>query len=103
MKGVESLLKRLCEVFINTSPGQLAELRSMLESGDILAVQKIAHSIKGGAGTIEAFAVHEAAYSLELAARDKNLDNAKARLSDLEDAVHRTNQIILERYPDISA
>jgi len=97
------LLKRLCEVFVRTSPEQLAELGSALASGDILAAQKIAHSIKGGAGTIEASAVHETAYAVELAARNEDLDKARALLPDLEDAVRRTSRIIQERYPDISA
>ncbi len=101
MKGEERLLKKLCSVFVRTSAGQLQELEQALKSEDLSTAQKIAHSIKGGAGTIEAGRLHNTAQEMENAARAKDLQRARNLLPELVDLSRQTRQAILEHYPDL--
>jgi two-component system sensor histidine kinase/response regulator len=101
MKGEEQLLKKLCGVFVRSCDKQLCELEQALNARDLQQAQKTAHSIKGGAGTIEAGPVHRTALAMEMAARNEDPVRLRSLLPELDDLCRRTRQAILEHYPDL--
>jgi HPt (histidine-containing phosphotransfer) domain-containing protein len=82
--GDADLLRELAGVFLAEEPGMRAAVEAALRRRDPAGLKRAAHTLKGSAGTFEARAVHEAAWSLELMGADNNLqgaDEAWARLS----------------------
>jgi CheY-like chemotaxis protein/HPt (histidine-containing phosphotransfer) domain-containing protein len=66
--GDESLAQELVELFIESGDLALAEIRSALGRGDLPAIGRAAHSLKGASANIHARATSAAAAQLESAA-----------------------------------
>jgi len=75
--GDESLADEILIGFLADARGQIAAMRETLLAGDLPALAKKAHTLKGGAGNVCALPLHRAARQLEEAA--KNNDTAAAR------------------------
>jgi PAS domain S-box-containing protein len=72
--------RRVLTRFAELAERELATLGDSLAAGDLAQTSRLAHSIKGGAGTLGALAVRDAAISLESAAR---AGEGATRLSEL--------------------
>ncbi len=71
MRGHEERYQRILGVFARTHRDDAATLRQILADGRQPEAERIAHSLKGSAGSIGAMRVAGAAASLEKAIRDK--------------------------------
>jgi two-component system sensor histidine kinase/response regulator len=80
------IAEQLVELFIDSTPPLLGELRAGAESGDGEAVRRAAHKLKGSCQNIGASAMAELAQTLEAAAAAQ-----PAQLSDLEGAFDATS------------
>ncbi len=99
MLDIDSALKRLDNdldlfneligIFINDTTGRINELKSAMNHSDILALERIAHSIKGSASNIGAIEVSNAAKNLEYIAKDKEITKADTCIKELEEAFER--------------
>jgi len=69
--GKESLYLRMLKMFSDGRSDTIAQFKRDFEKRDFEAIQSVAHSLKGAAGTIGAVAVYDASMALELAC-DKN-------------------------------
>jgi CheY-like chemotaxis protein/HPt (histidine-containing phosphotransfer) domain-containing protein len=88
-EGDRELLKAVVEVFLETSPALVADLRRAVEAGDALSVQRTAHALKGAASNFGARSAVAAALRLETMGRGGNLAGAAEACAALEEAVGR--------------
>jgi two-component system sensor histidine kinase/response regulator len=71
VRGRLSSYLRLLNKFANNHGEDFAAIRQGLDAGDPVTSRRLAHSLKGAAGTLGAVAVQEAAAALEAAIRDQ--------------------------------
>ena len=96
-KRYETLLHR----FAQKQENAVETMRESLSSGDAATAERMAHSLKGAAGTLGAMAVSEAAAKAEAAIRTgQGIDLALLSLSDvLENAVRAIRAALSEGEP----
>lgn len=70
VRGKPASLARLLDLFAQGHAQDAAGLRRLLAAGDAPAAQRIAHTLKGSAGTLGAEALRQRALALELALRE---------------------------------
>ncbi len=87
--GDVELLRELVRVFLDTWPRQVAEMRAALGQRDSPALARVAHTLKGTAGTLGARAAYVAAQRLEAALREGGVTEAEAAFAALEEALAR--------------
>jgi CheY-like chemotaxis protein len=69
MGGDHELLQELSTMFLQSLPKQLEEVRAAVAAGDLGALGRVAHSLKGSTGNFSAHLAFEAAKQLETLAR----------------------------------
>jgi PAS domain S-box-containing protein len=74
--GDAAFLKEILGAFLENAKKQAASIRSAIETGDALTVQKEAHSIKGGAANLTADGLAACARDIERTGRDSDLTGA---------------------------
>jgi two-component system, sensor histidine kinase and response regulator len=72
--GDEQLFNEVIQVFLETCPRQLAEIKAAVAQKNTEAVRTSAHALKGAAGNLSAPALFTAAAALEHVASEKRLD-----------------------------
>jgi signal transduction histidine kinase/HPt (histidine-containing phosphotransfer) domain-containing protein/ActR/RegA family two-component response regulator len=82
--GDEGLARQLVGLFLDDAPRQAAAARAALAAGDAKALQRAAHTLKGGAGTFAAAGTVVAASRLEEIGKGGRLDGAADALAALE-------------------
>jgi len=90
--GDRILLAEMAELWLLDSVKQESQIRTGLDSGDAIMVQRAAHALKGSVGTFQASAAQDAANQLELSAKDGDVVGARKafeRLSTQIDLVRR--------------
>jgi CheY-like chemotaxis protein/HPt (histidine-containing phosphotransfer) domain-containing protein len=90
------LLRELAEVFLESSPGQLAAVRDALARRDVQALHRAAHSLKGSSAAIGARETSSAAERLEKMAGAGDLIQAEAACAALELALERLKPVLVE-------
>lgn len=73
----DSLFLKLLQLFLEQAPLWKDELNEAFASGDAVLVRQICHKIKGGAGTLQASAIIEAAAELSRLATAGDLARAE--------------------------
>ncbi len=81
--GDRELLDDLVETFLDGLPQQLREIEEGLAAGDLEAVHRAAHSLKGAVANFSAPAAFEAARALDEAARAGSADALPTLLEEL--------------------
>ncbi|GBD97818.1 MAG TPA: response regulator [Nitrospirae bacterium] len=84
LDGDEELLRELWEIFIDDTPGQMQALKKAIDTGDFVIVERTAHSLKSAAANIGANLMRAEAFSIELAGKYNNIDNARILYEKLE-------------------
>jgi two-component system, sensor histidine kinase and response regulator len=77
LSGDEELASVVIGSFVKETQGQLATLGQALDRADIHEAQRIAHSIKGAAGSIACFRLQDIAQRAESACRDGRIEDAR--------------------------
>ena len=81
----EALIRKICSDFlINVPPARLEEIRESIIAGDSNLANRLAHSLKGAAGTIGAKPLQEAALLVELSAGQGDMEQAGIVFGRLE-------------------
>ncbi len=84
--GGGASLNEIISLFLEKTPALLAELRDAVTRGDLDAVRRSAHMIKGTSATLGARALSESCKRLEEQARAGDLHETAASLSEIEGA-----------------
>ena len=97
MGGDEEIFLRMLSDFPKWAIIRMKDIHKASEIGDIDALEKTAHVLRGTAATASAYDVQLAAEALELAAeKNKPLQELRSLVSDIEDAVTKTLEAISE-------
>ncbi len=97
VSGDEGLLGELIQVFVESSPNEVKEIRSALAAGDAIRVARAAHGLKGSVGCFGPSAVMELAKDLEKAGNANNLANASRVFDSLLPELERLKAALLDR------
>jgi CheY-like chemotaxis protein len=82
--GSRPLALQMVEMFLQTGPQLLVELRQALAGGDAVEAHEVAHKLKGILGTLAARPAFEAAFRVEARAREPDLESAGLYATTLE-------------------
>jgi len=74
--GVEEAVDSMLELFLDDSPGRMADLRRAVEASDVEATAKTAHAYKSAAATIGAATLAELLKEIELESKEGNIARA---------------------------
>ncbi|HZF16476.1 MAG TPA: PAS domain-containing protein [Steroidobacteraceae bacterium] len=86
--------RELIETFIASGDATLAQIVDALNTNDLAAVRKSAHSLKGASANIRAQALSNAAKELESRAAGENADACRAQLTSLRAHYERTRDFL---------
>ena len=89
VEGDRELLADIIQIFLADAPQLLNAMRKALEQGDMILLERSAHSMKGAAGNMSASTTVEAASQLEQSAKKGDAELSKTNLIALEGAVER--------------
>ena len=89
LDGSQELLTELIQLFSGETPQLIEAMRNALQQGDMRALERSAHSMKGAASNFLAYGTVSAASNLENDAKNGDSESARASLATLEVAVER--------------
>jgi PAS domain S-box-containing protein len=92
-RGKHALVVQLVQVFLEDLPNTLTEIDTAVQAKDATRVERAAHRLKGGAATLAAGPVAQAAAKLEQLCRNDGFDRAQEAIEELK---ARTSELILE-------
>jgi two-component system, sensor histidine kinase and response regulator len=87
--GDMELLHQACDLFRQSYPKLLSQLREAMSRGDAESVERAAHTLKGSIGNFGGAAAAEAAFRLEKMGRAQDLVHALDAIADLEMEIQR--------------
>jgi CheY-like chemotaxis protein len=82
--GNKEIFKEIANIFLESSPASVTQIREAIAGGDDQALERAAHSLKGSVGHFGARRAFEAAYHLEKIGREKEMGEADNAFSTLE-------------------
>lgn len=85
----EEEFKEMVDLFLETAFLDLGKLQSAIGGKDAQTVARTAHSIKGAAANLGFQAVYEVAKSIEMEARENNLDKTTEAITMIKDHLDR--------------
>jgi PAS domain S-box-containing protein len=80
----EELAGTIMEAFLSDIPQQIKILKEIIETGEMAALERQAHTIKGAAANVEGYSLRDSAFEMEKAARAGDLKFVKALVGNLE-------------------
>jgi CheY-like chemotaxis protein/HPt (histidine-containing phosphotransfer) domain-containing protein len=92
--GSKELLGEVLDIFEETSPELLREIRGALAAGDAEKLSRSAHSLKGAAGSVAAGRVFDRALELEELGKRGDMTQAVAKTEELEDQVRCLREVL---------
>jgi two-component system, sensor histidine kinase and response regulator len=92
-EGEPDILNELIDLFSADVPPQLVALREAVEAGDAHSVERIAHTLKGSCGNMEAKRMEAICTGLEEIGRSEDLRAAPVRISRLEEEFGRVRTV----------
>ena len=95
LAGDRDLLRSLVNIYIETTPGQLDELRQAVLRRDAPTIRRLAHTLKGAVGNFGQGTAWQAALRLESIGRDGNLADAEPAAIALTEAMDQLKQALL--------
>ncbi len=98
VEGDQELLSEMIQIFLEEAPGLINTMRGALQSGDMVLLERSAHSLKGAVSNLSSKATAAAALKLEQDAKENNSQSAKESLA----AVERTMKLLLPALSELS-
>jgi CheY-like chemotaxis protein len=95
VSGSVDLLRELAELFLEDSPQRLFEIRKALDSGDMDALRRSAHTLKGSSGSLCGKRTAELALRLEDLAESRDLPAARLSYPMLAEEVRKLQQALV--------
>jgi two-component system sensor histidine kinase/response regulator len=87
--GDRELMQESIRVFLDDVPGRVVQARTALAAGDVAQAAEAAQTIKGAIGYFGAPSAMRAVMNLEIAARERDLERARAACATLEREMER--------------
>jgi signal transduction histidine kinase/CheY-like chemotaxis protein len=92
--GAPDLLQKIVDLYLQTAPGQIEQLRIAVELGDASAVQRAAHGLKSSSANVGALALAACFKDLEQLGRAGSTTGMAARLTDARNEYARVAQAL---------
>ena len=102
VEGDQELLAEMIRLFLADAPQLLNAMRNALQQGDMILLQRSAHSMKGAAGNMSAQVTVDAASQLEQSAKNGDAESSRANLVALEGAVERLLPVLADLCQEVS-
>jgi HPt (histidine-containing phosphotransfer) domain-containing protein len=99
MMNDEEFMRDVLREFLLDAPGQIADLRSLIDRGDAREAGRRAHQIKGAASNVGGEAMREVAQAMEEAGGDSDLERLMASIDELERQFVLLGSAIQEDHP----
>ncbi|MGE5372564.1 MAG: response regulator [Solirubrobacterales bacterium] len=99
----EGFLRDIIELYLYDVPRQIERMREAFYVGDLMMVERLAHTIKGSSSYVNAEAIKNLAFKLELASRKGDRDTLEAMIPKMDElydefrAKHRGERLGEER------
>jgi signal transduction histidine kinase/CheY-like chemotaxis protein len=90
------ILQVVAQTILEETPSVLQQLQQAVESKDVPTVQLLAHRVKGTARNIAATELAEAAFVLETAAKNNQLDQADSMFEAIRQAFERLSRFLAQ-------
>ncbi|MEO1040968.1 MAG: Hpt domain-containing protein [Pseudomonadota bacterium] len=84
--GVEGV-RPILDAYWESNESLLSQLKAAIDAADTAALAAAAHGLKGSSANLGATVVAERARAIEVAAKDGDMDAAKAAFSHLDDDI----------------
>jgi HPt (histidine-containing phosphotransfer) domain-containing protein len=99
--GDQSVLERMVELYEETTPRFLQNLKQAISDRDCQAVRAAAHTIKGSAAQFWARPAEAVALTLEKSAAAGDLDHSESQMAALETALGELGRALRENLPGL--
>lgn len=96
--GKPKIIQQLIERLVVSVPVRLASIKSAIETQDADRIRHEAHALKGTLGNVGALSLFETCGELERRAVLKELDDAEARLLEIEVEFAVVAEVLRKRY-----
>jgi HPt (histidine-containing phosphotransfer) domain-containing protein len=73
----ESFLKELLELYLMDFEVKQQDLKAAIEGMDFISIQELGHSLKGSSANLSLTFLQKAAYEMEIAGKDRDIERAK--------------------------
>lgn len=94
-EGDEFLLKEMVRLFIEIFPELLDSMDKAIKEGETEGLRQNAHTLKSAAGSIGANRVFRAAYSLEQAGRENDVESAIKKFGELKFRLEELKPVLI--------
>ncbi|MBD3347310.1 MAG: response regulator [Chitinivibrionales bacterium] len=94
LAGDKDLARTIIAGFLDDIPKQIRNLRLAVDKGDIKDAERLAHGIKGAASNISAESLQKAAWGLEKAGNEKNIEALQSGFPVLENEFARLKPVL---------
>jgi len=101
LDGDLELCREIIDLYLEDTPNQLQALDQGLQAHDAFVVERKAHTIKGASASVGAEAMQAAAYEMEKAGRDQDLNLARRLWPDLNDIYEKTQTFLSRPVTDL--
>jgi two-component system sensor histidine kinase/response regulator len=102
VEGDQELLAEMIQLFLADAPQLIDAMRNALQQGDMVLLERSAHSMKGAAGNMSAEVTVSAALRLEQSAKKGDAESSKANLAALEGAIERLLPVLADLCQEVS-
>jgi two-component system sensor histidine kinase/response regulator len=102
VEGDQELLAEMIQLFLADAPQLIDAMRKALLQGDMVLLERAAHSLKGAAGNMSAEVTVGAALRLEQSAKKGDAESSKANLVALEGAIQRLLPVLADLCQEVS-
>ncbi len=94
LDGDEELLAEIIDVYLQDVPVQIARIRQALEEKNMETIERQSHTLKGASANVNAETLRKVALDIELAAKEGDIDKARASIQHLESEFIRLQEIL---------
>jgi len=98
--GARDLLRRTLEAYLESAPRLLEAIREAAAAGDPESLARAAHALKSSSRNVGAAGVGALAEAIERAGRERCLEQARARVAELESAWQRVRPHLAAKIGD---
>ena len=102
VEGDQELLAEMIQLFLADAPQLIDAMGKALLQGDMVLLERSAHSMKGAAGNMSAQVTVDAASQLEQSAKNGDAESSRANLVALESAVERLLPVLADLCQEVS-
>jgi HPt (histidine-containing phosphotransfer) domain-containing protein len=92
----------MCQEFMQHLPERLKEMKSAQQNGDLDALTRIAHNLKGVSASFSAGPIFSLAEELEMKTKMEDLEQAGPLIENLQVEIDRLKEYILKQGLELS-